>query len=97
MVYNYQSRCGANGLRTKLQLSGEDLVRSLHAFRKGLQNRPVVFVGHSFGGLVIQHVSSETFSPERLLITAVFTTNRLSYTQNVKINFGTFLDAPMGL
>ncbi|EXM20360.1 hypothetical protein FOTG_11726 [Fusarium oxysporum f. sp. vasinfectum 25433] len=55
MVYNYQSRCGANGLRTKLQLSGEDLVRSLHAFRKGLQNRPVVFVGHSFGGLVIQH------------------------------------------
>ncbi|TXC01070.1 hypothetical protein FocTR4_00009367 [Fusarium oxysporum f. sp. cubense] len=56
MVYNYQSRWGANGLRIKLQLSGEDLVRSLHAFRKGLQNRPVVFVGHSLGGLVIQHV-----------------------------------------
>lgn len=38
------------------------LDRHLHTFREGLRDRPVVFVGYSLGGLVIQHVSSETFS-----------------------------------
>lgn len=62
IVYNYDSRWHANAPRTRLQLCGEDLVRNLHAFRKGLQDCPVVFVGHSLGGLVVQHVSPETIS-----------------------------------
>ncbi|KAJ4176049.1 hypothetical protein NW755_014636 [Fusarium falciforme] len=55
MVYNYDSRWHANAPKTRLQLCGEDLVRSMHAFRDGSRDRPVVFVGHSLGGLVIQH------------------------------------------
>ncbi|KAG7429090.1 Kinesin light chain [Fusarium oxysporum f. sp. raphani] len=55
LAYNYESRWHVNAPRTRLQLCGEDLVRNLHAFRKGVQDRPVVFVGHSLGGLVIQH------------------------------------------
>jgi hypothetical protein len=62
MVYNYESRWHANAPSTKLQLCGEDLVRNLHTFREGLQDRLVAFVRHSLGGLVIQHESPERFS-----------------------------------
>ncbi|KAJ0130491.1 hypothetical protein HZ326_26407 [Fusarium oxysporum f. sp. albedinis] len=45
----------ANTLRTRIQFCGEDLVRNLNTFHSGLQDRPVVFAGHSLGGFVIQH------------------------------------------
>lgn len=57
MVYNYESTWHADAPKTRLQLCGEDLVKYLQTVRKYVPNRPVLFIGHSIGGLVIQHVS----------------------------------------
>ncbi|KAI1660474.1 TPR-like protein [Daldinia decipiens] len=52
LVYNYESIWYANAPRTRLQLCGESLMRSVHNFREDSQ-RPIIFLGHSLGGLVI--------------------------------------------
>lgn len=57
VVYNYDSKWHANAPQTRLRLCGEDLARNLHNFRDGVRDRPIVFIGHSLGGLVIQNVS----------------------------------------
>ena len=57
IVYNYESRWHADAPKTRLQLCGEELVHSVHSFRRGTADRPIVFVGHSLGGIVIEHVS----------------------------------------
>ena len=62
IVYNYESRWHANAPKTRLQLCGEELVDSIHSFRGGDFDRPLVFVGHSLGGNVIVHVSCSTSS-----------------------------------
>ncbi|KAJ4238413.1 hypothetical protein NW757_013041 [Fusarium falciforme] len=54
MLYNYDSRWHADAPRTRLQLCGEDFARAVHTFRRGAAGRPIVFVGHSLGGNVIQ-------------------------------------------
>jgi hypothetical protein len=56
MTYNYDSKWHANAPKTRLQLYGEDLVHSVHKFRDGIRERPVIFVRHSIVGLVVQHV-----------------------------------------
>ncbi|KAF7546999.1 hypothetical protein G7Z17_g8015 [Cylindrodendrum hubeiense] len=55
MLYSYDSRWHANAPRTRLQLCGEDLARAVHAFRAEAAGRPIIFIGHSLGGNVIQH------------------------------------------
>jgi predicted alpha/beta-fold hydrolase len=57
MAYNYNSRWHSNAPKTRLQLCGEDLVHSIHRFHNEMVNCPIIFIGHSFGGNVIQHVS----------------------------------------
>jgi hypothetical protein len=57
LMYNYESRWHADAPKTRLQLCGEELVHSVHSFRRDASRRPVVFVGHSLGGNVIVHVS----------------------------------------
>ncbi|EFR03715.1 vegetative incompatibility protein HET-E-1 [Nannizzia gypsea CBS 118893] len=54
MVYNYHSRWHKDAPRTRLQICGEELAQSVHDFRKGVE-RPIIFIGHSLGGNVIQH------------------------------------------
>jgi len=58
MVYNYDSKWHRNAPKTRLQLCGEELVHSVHSFRTSMLDRPVVFIGHSLGGLVVLYVSS---------------------------------------
>ncbi|KAI1429343.1 hypothetical protein F5Y12DRAFT_482024 [Xylaria sp. FL1777] len=53
IVYNYESRWHANAPTTRLELCGEELVKSLHNFRTDAQERPIVFIAHSLGGLVV--------------------------------------------
>ena len=57
IVYNYESTWHADAPKTRLQLCGEELVRSIHSFRGGATDRPIVFVGHNLSGHVITHVS----------------------------------------
>ncbi|KAL7942253.1 hypothetical protein V8C42DRAFT_360339 [Trichoderma barbatum] len=57
MVYNYDSKWNWDAPKTRLELCGEDLVICLHNFRQreGVQDRPILFIGHSLGGLVIEY------------------------------------------
>ncbi|CAG8400414.1 unnamed protein product [Penicillium salamii] len=55
LSYNYESRWHKNASKTRLQICGEELVNAVHDFRKGISDRPLIFIGHSLGGNVIQH------------------------------------------
>ncbi|KAG9249645.1 uncharacterized protein F5Z01DRAFT_473127 [Emericellopsis atlantica] len=56
LLYNYDSTWHADAPRTRLSLCGEELARRVRDFREGpTASRPIVFVGHSLGGNVIQH------------------------------------------
>ncbi|KAK2589758.1 hypothetical protein QQS21_012564 [Conoideocrella luteorostrata] len=55
MAYHYDSKWHSQAPKTRLQLCGEDLIRNLHSFRNAPRDRPIIFVGHSLGGNVIQH------------------------------------------
>ncbi|KAF6824006.1 ankyrin domain protein, partial [Colletotrichum plurivorum] len=56
LLYNYDSRWHADAPKIRLTLCGEELIRSIRDFREGdTASRPIVFVGHSLGGNVIQH------------------------------------------
>ncbi|KAK4074614.1 hypothetical protein Purlil1_12943 [Purpureocillium lilacinum] len=55
LLYNYDSRWHANAPKIRLSLCGEDLIRSVRDFREEkTASRPIVFLGHSLGGNVIQ-------------------------------------------
>lgn len=62
IAYRYESRWHTKAPITRLQLCGEGLVQALHAFRQDNErDRPLLFLGHSLGGLVVQYVGSATF------------------------------------
>lgn len=58
MVYSYESRWHQDAPKIRLQTCGEELARSVHMFRQGNSQRPIIFVGHSLGGNVIEYVSA---------------------------------------
>ncbi|KAI1312152.1 hypothetical protein F5Y03DRAFT_391118 [Xylaria venustula] len=53
ITYNYESRWHAKAPETRLELYGEELATSLHNFRSDIPKRPLIFIAHSFGGLVV--------------------------------------------
>ncbi len=56
ILYNYESRWHSDAPRIRLQTCGEDFIRSVHTFRRDVADRLIIFIGHSLGGNVIQHV-----------------------------------------
>ena len=57
LAYNYESRWHLDAATTRLQVCGKHLADAIHEFREDCSDRPLIFVGHSLGGNVIQHVS----------------------------------------
>ncbi|KAI0808469.1 hypothetical protein GGR55DRAFT_696601 [Xylaria sp. FL0064] len=53
LIYSYESRWHSDAPKTRLELCGEELVKSLHDFRSDAPERPIIFVAHSLGGLVV--------------------------------------------
>ncbi|KAL6924044.1 hypothetical protein FSST1_001318 [Fusarium sambucinum] len=53
LAFNYDSTWISDAPKTRVELCGEDLIRSLHNVRRN-KYRPIVFLAHSFGGLVVQ-------------------------------------------
>ncbi len=57
IAYNYDSRWHTDAPNTRLELCGEEFVESLHNFRTDALERPIIFIAHSLGGLVVLYVS----------------------------------------
>ncbi|KAH7250953.1 hypothetical protein BKA59DRAFT_394867 [Fusarium tricinctum] len=53
LAFNYDSTWLSDAPRTRVELCGEELIQSLHRLRQE-SDRPIVFIAHSFGGLVVQ-------------------------------------------
>lgn len=56
LVYNYESRWHTDAPQTRLQLCCENLVQSLDNLRSQEPKRPILFIGHSLGGLIVLYV-----------------------------------------
>lgn len=56
MLYRYDSTWKFNAPRSNLRQCGATLSREVHDFRGKDGTNPIVFIGHSLGGLVIQNV-----------------------------------------
>ncbi|KAF3000472.1 hypothetical protein E8E14_000812 [Neopestalotiopsis sp. 37M] len=60
MSFGYASQwLGKDALQQRLPLVAEQLLRSLLSVRKDCPSRPLLFLGHCFGGLVIEKVASQ--------------------------------------
>lgn len=58
MAFGYASYWfGQNAVRQSLDGAGTSLLKELEDKRETCPHRPIIFVGHCFGGLVIQSVS----------------------------------------
>lgn len=58
MVYTYNSAWLTSTSKAVLQRCGEDMMHRLHDFRNRETDRPIIFIGHSLGGIVIEYVGA---------------------------------------
>lgn len=58
MVYTYNPAWLSSASKTVLQRCGEDMMRRTHDFRNRKTDRPIIFIGHSLGGIVIEYVGA---------------------------------------
>jgi hypothetical protein len=80
--YGYRSDWfGEAGLNNRAATIAEGLLDELHTARKDASLRPLIFVAHSFGGLVLLKVS---LSSKGLDPTIQLTKSRLSFLHNPK-------------
>jgi len=59
LKFNYDSKYLVNAPRESLRSLGERLANTIHNLRakeENTTNRPIIFIGHSFGGIVVQEV-----------------------------------------
>lgn len=58
LAYNYDSTWLYDAPRVRAESCGKALIYGLDNFREreGTRDRPIIFLAHSFGGLVIQDV-----------------------------------------
>lgn len=67
MTYNYASHWfGENAIKQSLSGVANKLLHSLVDERKNCMNRPIILIGHCFGGLVAQEVREYRLLPYKL-------------------------------
>ncbi|KAL8981466.1 MAG: hypothetical protein Q9205_003757 [Flavoplaca limonia] len=55
--FGYESQwLGKDAIQQRLSSVAEQLLRGLMESRKECQSRPMVFIGHCFGGIIIEKV-----------------------------------------
>ncbi|CEJ58342.1 hypothetical protein PMG11_07001 [Penicillium brasilianum] len=56
MIYGYNSKLSSHGVDTILNY-GRELIEEIKKIRntKELQQRPLIFIAHSFGGIILAH------------------------------------------
>ncbi|KAI0103468.1 hypothetical protein F4814DRAFT_98206 [Daldinia grandis] len=53
ITYSFEPRWHSKAPKIRLELCGEELVKILHNYRTDVLERPLIFIAHSLGGLVV--------------------------------------------
>ncbi|KAI5848526.1 hypothetical protein DFP73DRAFT_629907 [Morchella snyderi] len=54
MAFNHNSKWNRDSPVKSIEHCGKELLDNLNLVRKGVEERPIIFIGHSFGGIIIK-------------------------------------------